>query len=122
MERNVIHLEKTCEDNKLNGQRLIKYRILVRVYMTKQSGEEIYCRKYNTFTKEQLTRNRNVYSGRACQQNIKKTANLHLFWECCTKQHCPLDTWKWHVHLLNSSSNCGSKPISSILSALTRAR
>jgi len=52
MERNVIHLEKTCEDNNLNGQRLIKYRILVRVYMTKQSGEEIYCRKYNTFTEE----------------------------------------------------------------------
>jgi len=72
MERNVIHLEKTCEDNNLNGQRLIKYRILVRVYMTKQPGEEIYCRKYNTFTKEQLTRNRNVYSGRTCQQNIKK--------------------------------------------------
>jgi len=56
MERNVIHLEKTCEDNNLNNQRLIKYKILVRVYMTKQSGEEIYCRKYNTFTKEQLTR------------------------------------------------------------------
>jgi len=47
--------------------------------MTKQSGEEIYCRKYNIFTKEQLTRNRNVYSGRACQQNIKKIANLDLF-------------------------------------------
>jgi len=68
MERNVIHLEKTCEDNNLNGQRLIKYRILVRVYMTKQSGEEIYCRKYNRFTK------RTAYKKQEClfKKKIKK--------------------------------------------------
>jgi hypothetical protein len=77
--------------------------------------EEIYCRKYNRFTKRIAYKEQECLFRKGMPTKYKKTANLDLFWERRTKLHCPPETWKRHDHLLNNSSNCGSKPISSIL-------